>query len=232
MQDQNEAVVISLGGSLIVPEEIDWEFVKKFKELIEKQIEKGKKFIIITGGGKLARKYIEAGSRIGGIDNDDKDWLGIHATRMNAHFIKTIFRQHAHPRINKDPFEKFPFEKSDKAILVAGGYQPGNSTDYIAVVLAKKRGIKKIVNLSNIDFVCDKDPRKFPDAKKIEDISWPEFRKLVGDKWDPGANFPFDPVASKMADEEKMEVAIMNGKNLKNLEKYLNGEKFEGTIIN
>lgn len=223
--------VISLGGSLIVPGEIDWEFIKGFKELIEKEIEKGNKFIIVTGGGKTARKYIEAGVKIDEMDDDDKDWLGIHATRMNAHFIRTIFRKHAHPRINKDPFEELPFEGSDRPILVAGGYAPGNSTDYIAVVLAKKRGVNKIVNLSNIDYVCDSDPRENPNAKKIEKISWTDFREMVGDKWDPGANIPFDPIASKLANEESMEVAIMNGKNLTNLKKYLDGEKFEGTII-
>lgn len=224
--------VISLGGSLIVPEEIDWEFVKKFKELIEKQIEKGYRFIIITGGGRLARKYIEAASLIDNIDNDDKDWLGIHATRMNAHFVRTIFRKYAHPTINKDPYDLGGFLKAKESILVAAGYKPGNSTDYIAVLLGKQFGAKKIANLSNIDYVYDKNPKTNQDAKKIESIQWSEFKKIVGDTWDPGANVPFDPVASKLAAEEKMEVAIMNGKNLKNLENYLNGEFFIGTIIN
>ena len=229
--EKENLFVISLGGSLIVPEEIDWEFVKSFKELIENQIEKGKRFIIVTGGGRLARKYIEAGTRVDDIENEDKDWLGIHATRMNAHFIRTVFRKHAHPTINKNPYDLEGFLKAKESILVAAGYKPGNSTDFIAVLIGKQFGAKKIANLSNIDHVCDSDPRTNPHAKKIESIDWKEFRKIVGDKWDPGANVPFDPVASKLADEEKMEVAIMNGKNLSNLEKYLEGEKFEGTII-
>ncbi|KKU55781.1 MAG: Aspartate/glutamate/uridylate kinase [Candidatus Moranbacteria bacterium GW2011_GWE1_49_15] len=229
--EKENLFVISLGGSLIVPEEIDWEFVKSFKELIEKQIKKGKRFIIVTGGGKLARKYIEAGAKIDSIENEDKDWLGLHATRMNAHFIRTVFRKHAHPTINKNPYDLEGFLKAKESILVAAGYKPGNSTDFIAVLIGKQFGAKKIANLSNIDHVCDSDPRTNPDAKKIEEIKWNEFRKIVGDKWDPGANVPFDPVASKLADEEKMEVAIMNGKNLENLEKYLEGEKFEGTVI-
>ncbi|EKE16334.1 MAG: hypothetical protein ACD_11C00020G0039 [uncultured bacterium] len=224
--------VISLGGSLIVPEEIDWEFVKKFQELIEKQIEKGQRFIIITGGGRLARKYIEAGSKIDDINSDDKDWLGIHATRMNAHFVRTIFRKYAHPTINKNPYDLEGFLKAKESILVAAGYKPGNSTDYIAVLLGKQFGAKKIVNLSNIDYVYDKDPKISQDARKIEHIQWSEFQKIVGDKWDPGANVPFDPVASRLAAEEKMEVAIMNGKNLENLENYLNKKSFTGTIIN
>ncbi len=224
--------VISLGGSLIVPEEVDCEFMRRFKKLIEKQIEQGKRFIIVTGGGKLARKYIEAGSKIDDMNNDDKDWLGIHATRMNAHFVRTIFRKHAYPIINKNPYDLEGFLKAKESILVASGYRPGNSTDYIAVLIGKQFGAKKVVNLSNIDYVCDSDPRQNPEAKKIEHISWKDFRKMIGDHWDPGANVPFDPVASKLAEQEKMEVAIMNGQKLENLEKYLEGKEFQGTTIN
>ncbi len=226
-----KTVIISLGGSLIVPEEIDWKFVKKFKTLIEEEIKKGYKFILITGGGKTARKYIEAAAKVDKITNEDKDWIGIHATRMNAHFIRTIFREHAHPRINKNPHDLEDFYNFKEDILVAAGWRPGFSTDFDAVLLARYLDIKKIINLSNIDHVCDKDPRKFPDCKKIKEISWKEFRKMVGDQWDPGMNAPFDPIASKQAEEIGLEVAIMNGKNLNNLKKYLEGKKAKGTWI-
>jgi len=226
-----KTVIISLGGSLIVPEEIDWKFVKKFKALIEEQIGKGLKFILITGGGKTARKYIDASAKIDDINNEDKDWIGIHATRMNGHFIRTIFRKHAHPKINTNPHDLEDFYNFKESILVAAGWRPGFSTDFDAVLLAKYLGIKTVINLSNIDYVCDKDPRKFPDAKKIEEISWKDFRKMVGDKWDPGMNAPFDPIASKEAQEIGLEVAIMNGQNLANLKKYLEGQKAKGTII-
>jgi uridylate kinase len=91
--------------------------------------------------------------------------------------------------------------------------------------------VKNVVNLSNIDYVYNKDPKKFKNAKKIKEISWADFRKIVGDKWDPGLNVPFDPIASKIAQEAQMEVVIMNGKKLKNLENYLEGKKFTGTVI-
>lgn len=214
-----------------MPEEVDWEFVKKFKELIEEELKSGYRFIIITGGGKLARKYVEAGSRIDDITDEDKDWLGIHATRMNGHFLRTVFRKHAHPTICKNPYDLESFLKAKESILIAAGYRPGNSTDYIAVLLAKQFGAKKIANLSNIDYVYDKDPRKNPDAKKIEKIAWSDFQKIVGDKWNPSSNLPFDPVASKLAGQEGMEVVILNGKNLDNFKNYLEGEEFIGTTI-
>ncbi|HPX94149.1 MAG TPA: UMP kinase [Candidatus Moranbacteria bacterium] len=229
--NNNKMVVVSLGGSLIVPDVIDWKFVKNFKKIIETEIARGCRFIIVTGGGKTARKYIEASGKIDSIDAEDKDWIGIHATRMNAHFMRTVFKKHAHPIINTNPFDLESFLTAKEPILVAAGYRPGNSTDYISVLLAKHFEVKKVVNLSNIDYVCDKDPKKFKDAKKIKEMSWQEFQKIVGDKWDPGLNAPFDPVASKVAAKEGVEVTILNGKKLSNFRKYLDGEKFAGTII-
>ena len=224
-------IVISLGGSLIVPEEIDWKFLKQFKKIIEGKIKKGFRFIIVTGGGKTARKYIEAGAKMGDVDTEDKDWIGIHATRMNAHFIRTIFKKYAHPTISTNPYDLEGFLKAKESILVAAGYRPGNSTDYISILLAKHFEVKRVANLSNINYVCDKDPKKHKDAKKIKEISWAEFQKIVGDKWDPGSNVPFDPVASKLAAKEEIEVSILNGKKLSNFQKYLDGEKFVGTVI-
>jgi uridylate kinase len=225
---KQEIIVISLGGSLIVPEEIDCLWIKNFKDMIEKYVARGYRFILISGGGKTARKYQNAAKEIAGLTGDDLDWLGIHATRINAHLIRTIFRTLAHPQIIKNPNEKVNFKEK---ILVAAGWKPGFSTDYDAVLLAKQFDVKKIINLSNIDYVYDKDPRKFKDARKIEDISWKDFRKIVGDKWDPGLNAPFDPVASKESEKLGLEVAIMNGKNLENIENYLNNYKFIGTVI-
>lgn len=231
MQKVKKTVIISLGGSLIVPEELDWKFIKNFKKLIEKQIKKGYKFVIITGGGKIARKYIAAAALIDKITDEDKDWIGIHATRMNAHFIRTIFRKHAHPIINKDPHDFKDFLHFKEEILVASGWKPGFSTDYDAVVLAKNLGVHQVINLSNIDFVYTKDPRKFTDAIKIENISWKKYRAIVGNKWNPGMNAPFDPVASRLAEKLGLEVAILGGHQLKNFENYLEGKKFQGTVI-
>lgn len=231
MKNGQKTTVISLGGSLIVPRHIDWKFLKKFRELIISEIKKGKKFIIITGGGYAAREYQRAAFQVTKLTPDDRDWLGIHTTRLNAHLVRTIFRQYAHPVINTNPNALDDFYQFRGSILVAAGWRPGFSTDYDAVVLGKSFGARQIINLSNIDYVCDKDPNKFSGAKKLKEISWPQYRKIVGSKWDPGMNAPFDPVASKMAQVAGMEVVIMNGRKLNNLENYLKGKKFRGTFI-
>lgn len=221
--------IISIGGSLIVPPEgVAWHFLKELRALILQEIKKGHNFFLIAGGGSTARKYAAAASQVVKIDKEDLDWLGIHATRLNAQLLRTIFRGQANPEIIKNPTIKL---SSQKKIIVASGWKPGWSTDYVATIMAREYGVKTIINLSNIDYVYDKDPSKYQDAKIKLKMTWPEFRKLVGNKWSPGLNAPFDPVAAKKSAELGLEVVIMNGQNMKNLKDYLAGRKFKGTVI-
>lgn len=223
--------LISVGGSLVVPGEIDVNFIKHFHDCIVARVREGYSFVLVVGGGKTARNYIDAAGKIHTIENEDQDWLGIHATRMNAHFLRTIFREWAHPKINTNPHDLEDFYQAKEPIIVAGGWRPGFSTDYIAVVLAKYLDFKTIINLSNIDRVYNADPKQHKDAKCFDALSWGEFRALVGDTWSPGMNAPFDPVASKLAEEEGLTVVVMDGADTENLERYFLGEDFVGTTI-
>ena len=228
VKNMEETIIISLGGSLIVPDAIDVEFLKDFKNLILTQIKKEKKFIIITGGGKTARKYQDAVKLVSSPSNDDLDWIGIASLKLNAELLRVVFGENANREIILNPSNDFTFIKP---IMIGAAYNPGHSTDWDAVLVAKKVGAKKIINLSNIDFAYDKDPNKFSDAKKLENVSWSEYRKLIPAEWSPGLSTPFDPTASELAEQWGMDVDILNGKNIQNLEKCLNGEDFIGTKI-
>jgi len=225
---EKETIVISLGGSLIIPEEIDSGFLKDFKYLILEHVAKGKRFLIITGGGKICRKYQNVAKQLASPTDEDLDWIGIASLKLNAELMRVVFGGYASPLVVSNLSLKFSFEHP---IVIGSAYQPGHSTDWDAVLGAKNVGAKKIINLSNIDYVYDIDPRENPNAKKIEVISWSEYRALIPKDWNPGLSSPFDPTAAKDAQEEGIEVAIMNGKPIDNLAKYLNGEKFLGTII-
>lgn len=229
---QEEIIVISVGGSLIVPDQIDTDFLSKFKELIVRETDpaKGRHFIIICGGGKTARRYQEAAGAVSQLTRDDLDWLGIHSTRLNGHLVRTIFRDIAYPKMVENPDEILDIPRNTK-LIVAAGYRPGASTDLRAIQIAERVGAKKVVNLSNIDYVYTDDPRKNDDAEKIEIISWGDFRKLIPAEWDPGLSSPFDPVAAREAERLDVEVAIMNGATLSQLENYLENRPFVGTRI-
>ena len=189
-----EVIIISLGGSLIFPDDIDTDFLNQFKSLILAQVAEGKKFIIITGGGKICRRYNDALGRITTPTATDLDWLGIATTRLNSELVRLSFGDLAYEKIIMDPDD---IPNTDKSILLGGGWRPGNSSDMAAVHAAISIGAKKIINLSNIDYVYDKDPRKYPDAVRIEKISWADFRTLLPSEWDPGLSSPFDPIARR-----------------------------------
>ncbi|MDR0527092.1 MAG: UMP kinase [Spirochaetaceae bacterium] len=233
--------VISLGGSLIVPEQIGTTFIKEFIALIEALLaaDESRKFIIVTGGGSTARRYQEAFFEIDGVRpeaagqkkaelNDCADWIGIAATRLNAELIRQILRKHCSENVVYDPSEAFDFEGR---VLVAAGWKPGFSSDNDAVILARKFGADTVINLSNIEKIYTGDPKRDPSAKPLDSISWREFRAMVGDAWVPGANLPFDPIASKLASESGIKVIFAAGHPIKNLENILLNKAFTGTTI-
>ena len=220
-------IIISLGGSIIVPKDIDSDFIQNFKALILKQVTQGKKFIIITGGGDTARNYQQASKDIADPSPEEIDWVGIAATKLNAEFLRVIFKEHAYEKIAENPTHKY---ETDKPIIIGSGWKPGFSTDFDAVLFAETYGAKKVINISNIDYVYDKDPKEFPDAKKIESITWDDFKKIVGEEWIPGKHAPFDPVATKKANELGLHVIIAS-KDIENLNNIIEEKEFKGTSI-
>lgn len=221
-------IVISVGGSLIAPsaDKIDHLFLKKLLQLINETHNKYR-FILVAGGGKVARNYINTASKIIKISDEQADWLGIGATRLNANLIRTILADKAYKDIIQEPSDEVKTTK----ILVAGGYKPGRSSDDMAVSLALKHKAEIVINMTNIDYVYDKDPGKYNDAKKLKEVSWNKFLDIIGRKWIPGKSAPFDPVASKLAQKNNIKVVILNGKKINNLKKYLSGDDFKGTVL-
>lgn len=223
-----KSLVISLGGSLIVPDEVNVDFLRDFVSLITDYTKNGYNFLIITGGGKICRKYNDSLRQITNPSDQNLDWLGIASTRLNAELVRICFADQAYEKIVLNP-EFVP--QTDKPIVVGGGWKPGNSSDLAAVYGAKSVGATKIINLSNIDCVYDKDPKINSDAKPIYKMTWQEFEELFPESWNPGVNIPFDTVAAAEAKSLGYEIVIMNGNNIENLKNYLDGKEFVGTVI-
>jgi len=224
------SIVISVGGSLIVPDLIDTHFLSSLKKLISEELASGKRFVIIAGGGRTARRYQEAAGAVSELSPEDLDWMGIHATRLNGHLLRTIFREVAHPVMitNPDDIHDVPPETP---LVIAAGYRPGASTDLRAVQIAERIKAQAVINLTNTDYVYTDNPKTNPAATPLTTLTWTEFMTLIPAEWDPGLSSPFDPVAARAAATLGLEVVHINGAKLPELTEYLQGNNFTGTRI-
>ncbi len=225
--------VISLGGSIVAPEQVDTVFLKEFYSLIKRYLEedKSRKLILVIGGGGPARSYQRAYREIADTPASDRqDWIGIAATRLNGELLKSLFSDYCQNSVVTDPTAVKEF---NDRVLVAAGWKPGFSTDYDAVLLAEKFNAKTVINLSNISKVYSEDPKINPAAVPMDRMNWADFRKLVGEEWIPGKNVPFDPIATKKASELGMQVIVAGGKDISNLDLILQDrhDEIEGTLI-
>jgi uridylate kinase len=227
----DNVTVISLGGSIIAPKGVDTAFLSGFRRLVEKHLggASERRLIIVCGGGSLARDY-QAALRVLAPDarDEDLDWVGVAATRVNGELIRRLFRRWCVEDLVTDPTSVSVFAGR---VLVAAGWKPGFSTDNDAVVLAQRFSAGTVVNLSNIAKVYTADPKKDPAARAFDTVSWKEMLGIVGGEWTPGKNTPFDPTAARAAAASRIRVIYAAGHDLKNLERILNGESFTGTTI-
>jgi len=226
---QKRVIVLSLGGSLIVPSEIDTDFLKKFREVIKKN-EKKYKFIIVCGGGSVARKYINA------LRQDNKsDFLqsmaGITITRVNARFMTYFFGKDASAGIPHDMKQiKNLLKKNDVVFCGALRYAPNQTSDATALKLASYFK-SDFINLTNVKGLYDSNPLKNKNAKFIPKATIEEFNKIVmAIPNKPGMHAPVDHVAMKLIKKHKIKTYII-GTDINQLDNLLNNKSFIGTII-
>ncbi len=227
----DNVTVLSVGGSIISPEGVDTAFIKEFRKAVMGYLNENPqaKLIMVTGGGYPARLYQNGYKAVcEDVADTELDEIGIAATRLNGALMKAVFADECEDEVVTNPTADIPFSGR---ILIAAGWKPGFSSDTDAVYLAKKFGADTVINLSNIKKVYTADPALNPDATPIDTISWEDFRKIVGDTWTPGKNLPFDPIASREAQEGKLKVICADGRNIENTLHILEGREFTGTVI-
>lgn len=219
-----KVIVLSLGGSQIIPDKINEKYLTEFKKIISRN--KQYKYIVVCGGGSLARKYISA------IKSNKKlqSLAGIAATRTNARFMNYFFGiepEQGIPQTMK-AIKKY-LKKQDIVFCGALEYKPDQTSDSTASEIAKKFKTA-FVNLTNVNGLYDKDPSKYKNAKLIKKISWKEFDKIANKlKFKPGQHFVLDQSASKIILRNKIPTYII--KDMKQLDNFLKDKNFKGTEI-
>ncbi len=222
-------IVLSLGGSLINTENgIDHQYIEQIKRIIEKS---EASFGIVVGGGTAARKYATE-ARNKGANEFEADEAAIKATKENASELIKAFGRNACPQVCES-FDDARKQAKKYKVVVMGGTIPGITTDADAVLLAEALHAEKVINVSNVDAIYDKDPRKNKDAKRYDTLTHEQLTALAvqSDNRMAGTNFVFDILACKLAARSKIEVHFISGKELSMLKTALEGKKHNGTVV-
>lgn len=223
-----EKVVVSIGGSILVPGENDAEFIGKLAKML-KEVSKEVQLAIVCGGGKTARYYAGIAKDLGG-DTYDQDILGIAATRMNAQLLMLALGDMPDAVITNA--EDLAKASEPGKIVVMGGTVPGHTTDAVSSMVAAAMRADRIINGTSVDAVYTADPRKDPDAKKITNMTIDDLAGIVYKEHGASKSSVFDPLGVKLAKENNIDILIIDGRNLDELKNAILGKPIKGTFVN
>jgi len=225
--------VIKIGGSLLFEGDIiNSTKIKEFCSLIKPRDDI---LAVICGGGILARKYIQILRELG-VNESKCDMMGIYISRLNARLIIEGLGSAAFPVVLEtieDLSRSVLFNKT----LVLGGLQPGQSTTSVALEIAEFLNADEVFIITDVDGIYNKDPKKFPDAVKFDELTKSELQNLIiesaSNKQAAAGEYRiFDAVSLQILRRSKLNVRIFSGQDLKQLKNLLNGKSTSiGTII-
>ena len=224
----SEKVVVSIGGSILVPGNRDSDYIKKLAHMLE-EAHKKVQIVVVCGGGKIARYYTETGKELGG-DTYQLDMLGIGITRLNAGLLAISLGDLSSTDIPLTT-ENAARRSASKNIVIMGGTEPGHTTDAVSAMVAKEMHADRIINATSVDAVYSDDPKKDPDAKRFSRLTIKELGDLVYKEHGAGRSSVFDPLGVKIASEEKIDILIVDGRDLDDLKNAILGNGIKGTFI-
>lgn len=224
-----EKVVVSLGGSILVPDNDDARYLADLAALLIR-VSSRLRIFAVTGGGRPARYYIETGRALG-IPERTLDKFGIEVTRLNARLLGVALRGKA----NKAPAGTYA-EAARLArrfpIVFMAGTRPGHTTDRVSASLARFVRADRIVNATSVDGVYSADPKSHPEARLLERIGFEDLVRLAGERHlAAGPSVVFDPVAARVLARDRIPLRVVHGRDLQALESAILGQAFHGTLV-
>ncbi len=222
-------VVLSIGGSAVVPDgKPNIKFLRELAGVIRAS---KNEFGIVVGGGPPARTYANAARELGA-GEFDADQIAIMSTKQNAKLLLAAFGDVAASEVIRS-FDKARELAGRHKVVVMGGTIPGITTDTDAVLLAEATGAKRLVNVSNVTGIYDKDPKKDPKAKKFDTMGYDQLVSLAmsSDKRTAGMNFVFDLLACKLIARSKIETHFVGWKSMDDVKAAMEGKRHGGTVV-
>ncbi len=221
-------IVVAIGGSILL-KEYDCKKFQEYSEIL-KSLASEHEIFVVVGGGKPAREYIGVVRDLGAGEAQCDD-IGIEVTRINAKLLLSALGDAAYQKVPHNFQEALEFSSTGK-IIVMGGTEPAHSTDAVSAILAEYIHADKLINLTSVDGMYDKDPNKYDDAKLIKEITASEMIEFVSGKDNKAGTYEFfDMTAIQMIKRSSLETVIANGYDSQNLIKAINGEEIGTKVI-
>ena len=223
-----KTVVISLGGSILIPA-LEKNKIKEYVPVLEEIAVHHRLFVVVGGGGE-ARRYITV-ARTLGIDEGTSDEIGILVTRLNANLLIAALGDRAYPKVAESHAEAKKFAESRK-IVVMGGITPAQTTDAVAAVLAERVGASVFINVTSVDGIYSADPKKDKKAKRFDALTPKQLLDIVGRSGlGAGSNVVLDIVAARVVERSHIPLVVLDGTNPENLSRAILTGEFTGTVV-
>jgi uridylate kinase len=229
-------ISISLGGSLLTGKNNDPNITIKprvfnrYADVIRKLHEEDHELMVVCGGGKPARYFIEA-AKVLNASFDIQDNLGIKSSHINALFLMAALGGIADQSRIYQRGSDLRYAPKGK-VLIGGGYKPGSSTDYRAVIFADKMDADLIINATDVDGVYTRNPTKYPEAEKLSKLSYLKLEEIIkqNTRQYPGEYGLFDLKGVRLAKKLKIPIIIINGVDPEELIRAVKGNH-SGSVV-
>lgn len=222
-------LAINTGGSIVAPEQLDVPFLKALASTLGAAAEQ-RDLLVVVGGGRTARRYIEACRGLGA-DEAYLDWVGIEATRMNARLLAAALGQMAYHGVPATLHDALDAAR-DFPVVVMGGTHPGHTTDAVCAMLAELSRAEEMLVLTNVDGVYTADPRKDPSAQRMAEVTTTQLMEIVGSGSSvAGSAAVVDPLAARIIHRARIPTKVLDGRDLEQVRLALAGEPFDGTMV-
>lgn len=212
--------MVTIGGSIIIKGH-DYRKFKAYADVLRK-MKKDHEVLVVVGGGKTARDYIDIAR---GLEASEAlcDDIGIEVTRLNARLLITALGEDAYPSVPHNFSEALEFSQSGK-MVVMGGTEPAHSTDAVGSILAEFVGADLLINATSVEGLYDKDPNKHPDAVMFEEVTTSQMMDMLKTKDIKAGTYEFfDQTAIGIIKRSGIKTVIINGHDPHNLVKAIQG---------
>jgi uridylate kinase len=224
---RKKRIVIKLSGS-IFNQDTNHDSIKDYAQMFI-DISNNVQPIVIAGGGKIARHYINLARSLGS-DEANLDIIGIEVSRLNAKLLIAALGDQAYSQVPRN-LEEVAIAVASGKIVIAGGLHPGQSTNATSALIAETSRASGFVNSTDVDGIYDSDPNVNPNARLFREITVNECMEILrAERTVAGTYDLMDIIALKVIERSKIPTRVIRS-DVGNIRDAIDGKEIGTKII-